>query len=199
MTAPRNTLVLTADLYDQACAAPHGTMLIGRHVSAGARVVMIATRFGDDADHDEDCDPATFGALMGEYQDAVNNQGTEAAQAVARKWGFDPHQFSDMRSYMRRKYPGMRESAGGAPTFGGGAPVGDEPCTWDQYCEIHGAMAAWMQNGADVDVNLRRYFNVTRDDLNRFGLHWSSGDMGRFQEQVNKSAVHTARYLQMPM
>jgi molybdopterin/thiamine biosynthesis adenylyltransferase len=53
MTAPRNTLVLTASLYDQALAAPHGTTLIGRHVSAGTRVVMIATRLGEDAAHDE--------------------------------------------------------------------------------------------------------------------------------------------------
>ena len=144
-------------------------------------------------------DPATFGALMGEYQDAVNNKGTAAAQTVARTWGFDPQHFSAMRSYMRRTYPGMRESAGTAPTFGGGAPAGTEPCTWEQYCEIHGAMAAWMQMGANVDANLLRYFNVTRDDLNRFGLHWSTGDMGRFQEQVNKSAVYTAKYLQLPV
>jgi hypothetical protein len=73
-------------------------------------------------------------------------------------------------------------------------------CTEERWCEIMGAMMAWAQSRADLEANLARYFQITRDDLNRFSLHWSeSSDFQRMQEQANRQAPYIEKYLALPM
>lgn len=52
--------------------------------------------------------------------------------------------------------------------------LGAEPCTFEQYAEISGAMGAWGESGQDVTAMLQHAFNMTAMDLSRFGGYWST-------------------------
>src|SRR5262249_15404691 len=47
----------------------------------------------------------------------------------------------------------------------GQAPAGAEPCSFDKYCEMSGAMAAWSEQGKDVNAMLKEAFNVLAADF----------------------------------
>jgi hypothetical protein len=142
-------------------------------------------------------DDATFARIMAEYQKALDSNQPGASERVAQTWGFDPHQFADMRHHMRRRSPGLGASVGNAPATMPAA--GGAPCSYERYIEVRGAMNAWTMNSADIDGNLQRYFQITRNDVNYYALHWGTADIAKAMEQAAQMAVVTQRYLQMPM
>jgi ribosomal protein L37AE/L43A len=62
---------------------------------------------------------------------------------------------------------GVAEAAGGAPAF--------NPATvsFETYCEIMGAQAAWSSQGKDVNAMLKKVFNMTALDYSNVSQYWS--------------------------
>jgi hypothetical protein len=51
-------------------------------------------------------------------------------------------------------------------------PALAEPCTFERYCQIRGAVLAWARAGRDVNESLERYFGITSLDWARYGTYW---------------------------
>lgn len=146
-------------------------------------------------------DPKAFVTMLGEYNEAMD-AGSAAREAVARQWGFQSEQFSNMRHYMRRAFPGLAEPSNAADAQRASAAMSSDgaPCTFERYIEVRGAMDAWAMSRADIDGNLQRYFQATRNDVNRYALHWSpTEDIQKMMEHAALMSVHTQRYLELPM
>jgi hypothetical protein len=86
--------------------------------------------------------------------------------------------------------PGM----GGAV---GQAPAGAEPVSFEKYCEMSGAMAAWAEQGKDVNAMLKEKFNVLAADFSNISMYWSQKAMTDFsliEKQSRTIDQYKARY-----
>lgn len=82
-----------------------------------------------------------------------------------------------------------------------GPIAGAEPVSFDKYCEISGAMAAWGKQGKDVSAGLDKHFKMTAMDFSNIGMFWSQkmmADMSMFQTQMDITAKYEQQYLAMP-
>jgi hypothetical protein len=55
-----------------------------------------------------------------------------------------------------------------------------EPCTFEKYCEIMGAQAAWAKSGKDVNAMLKQQFNINALDWSNMGSYWSTKMMSDY-------------------
>jgi hypothetical protein len=75
-----------------------------------------------------------------------------------------------------------------------------EPCTFEKYCEIGGAMQAWSKQGKDISAGLHKYFQMTAMDYSNVGMYWSQkmmADMAMFERQNQLSNHYEQQYAQM--
>jgi hypothetical protein len=76
-----------------------------------------------------------------------------------------------------KAFSGAQGMAGGyglGNTDGSAQQLGDEPCTYEEYCEITGAQAAWGQSGQDVNAKLKEVFGIDAMEISRLGGYWST-------------------------
>lgn len=81
---------------------------------------------------------------------------------------------------------------------GSAQELGPEPCSFEQYAEIMGAMAAWGQSGQDVNALLGRHFNIQAIDISRLGGYWSTrfaADPTMAMKHSDLSEQYKARYI----
>jgi hypothetical protein len=80
---------------------------------------------------------------------------------------------------------GAAGAAGSAAMAGMGGAIGQDPgappVSMEKYCEINGAMAAWSKMGLDVNVMLKKQFNMTALDISNLGSYWSQKMMSDFR------------------
>ncbi len=81
-----------------------------------------------------------------------------------------------------------------------GPSAGAEPMTFEKYCEVSGAMAAWSKQGKDISAGLHKHFQMTAMDVSNVGMYWTQkmmADMSMFQVQSEKTAQYEQKYLAM--
>jgi hypothetical protein len=89
---------------------------------------------------------------------------------------------------------GAAQSAVAPAATGAG---GGEPCTFDRYCEISGATAAWSDIGADVNAKLTEVFGITAMELSAYGSYWTQKGMADFtilEKQTKLTEQYQQRY-----
>jgi hypothetical protein len=121
----------------------------------------------------------TTGAIATEYSKAFMGQGQfgAAGQAAAQNM------------------------ASGQVGLQGPAAAGAEPMTFDRYCEVSGAMAAWSKQGKDISAGLHKHFNMTAMDFSNVGMYWSQkmmADMSMFERQSQLVQQYEQKYLSIP-
>lgn len=92
-------------------------------------------------------------------------------------------------------------SAMGDGVFAQGGVAGAEPMSFEKYCEISGAMAAWSKQGKDISAGLDKHFKMTAMDFSNVSMFWSQkmmADMSMFQKQSDLTARYEQQYLAMP-
>ncbi len=83
--------------------------------------------------------------------------------------------------------------AGGAAGGGGG----DEPCSFEFYCEIMAAQAAWAEQGRDVNAELQNTFGITAGDYGQYSQYWApkmGTDMALMQKQMELQEKYKQKY-----
>ena len=70
------------------------------------------------------------------------------------------------------KYGAVRK-AGVAEAGGQAAAFNPATVSFDTYCEIMGAQAAWSAQGKDVSAMLKQVFNMTALDYSNVAQYWS--------------------------
>lgn len=98
-------------------------------------------------------DPATIGALMGEYSKhfAAGSSGKFAGAANAGAAMTD-----------RNNVAGI-----------GHDPAASEPCTLERYIEIQSAQKIWAEQGQDIGANFQKFFGISIMDFSDLGQYWS--------------------------
>jgi hypothetical protein len=82
-----------------------------------------------------------------------------------------------------------------------GPDAGAEPISFEKYCEISGAMAAWSKQGKDISAGLDKYFKMTAMDFSNVSMYWSQkmmADMSMFETQTRMTEQYEKKYLAMP-
>lgn len=63
-------------------------------------------------------------------------------------------------------------AAGAAAMGTTNAAAGDEPVSFERYCEIQGAQTAWSASGQDVNAMLKQAFDMTALDWSTMSMWW---------------------------
>jgi hypothetical protein len=69
---------------------------------------------------------------------------------------------------------GMGGGWGLGTVDGSAQKLGAEPVSFEKYAEINGAMAAWSDQGADVNEKLQAVFGINAAELSKYGAYWST-------------------------
>ncbi len=88
---------------------------------------------------------------------------------------------------------GAAGQAAGNVMYTTGAAGGDEPVSFEKYCEIQGAQTAWSNSGQDVNAMLKQVFDMTAVDWSTMSMWW----MQKMQAEPslwNKHSELTAKY-----
>jgi hypothetical protein len=75
-----------------------------------------------------------------------------------------------------------------------------EPVSFEKYCEISGAMAAWSKQGKDISAGLDKHFKMSAMDFSNISMYWSQKmmqDMSMFDRLSQLTAQYEQRYLSM--
>ncbi|HJZ86844.1 MAG TPA: hypothetical protein VKN99_16830 [Polyangia bacterium] len=93
-----------------------------------------------------------------------------AAAAIASEYGaaFSAAASGQFAGGAKAAAPGI--AVGGAV---GQAPAGGEPCSFERWCEIGAAQAAWSDAGRDVNAMLKQTFNMSAVDWSNVSAYWS--------------------------
>lgn len=67
---------------------------------------------------------------------------------------------------------GAAGQAGAAAMGTTNAAGGQEPVSFERYCEIAGAQGAWAESGQDVNAMLKQVFNMTALDWSTMSMWW---------------------------
>ncbi len=81
------------------------------------------------------------------------------------------------------------------------APSAAEPVSFDRYCEMSGAMAAWSKQGKDISAGLHRHFNMSAMDFSNVSSYWSQkmmADLSMFDRQSALVDQYERKYMTMP-
>jgi hypothetical protein len=57
---------------------------------------------------------------------------------------------------------------------GSAQKLGQEPCSFERYCEITAAQSAWAHQGRDVNAMLHQVFGIAAIDISKYGAYWST-------------------------
>jgi hypothetical protein len=82
-----------------------------------------------------------------------------------------------------------------------GPSAASEPVSFEKYCEISGAMAAWSKQGKDISAGLHKHFNMTAMDFSNVGMYWSQkmmADMSMFDKQSRLVEQYERKYMAIP-
>jgi hypothetical protein len=80
-------------------------------------------------------------------------------------------------------------------------PSAAEPVSFDRYCEISGAMAAWSKQGKDISAGLHKQFSMTAMDFSNVSTYWSQkmmADLTMFDRQSKLIEQYESKYMAMP-
>jgi hypothetical protein len=72
-----------------------------------------------------------------------------------------------------------------------------EPMSFERYCEIGGAMAAWSKQGKDISAGLHKHFQMTAMDYSNVSMYWSQkmmADLSMFERQTQISNHFEQQY-----
>ena len=95
---------------------------------------------------------------------------------------------------------GGPQAGAAMPGIGGAvgqAPSGAPPVSFETYCEMSGAMAAWSEQGKDVNAMLKEKFNVLAADFSNISMYWTQQgmtDFSLFDRQQKLIDAAKARY-----
>jgi hypothetical protein len=81
--------------------------------------------------------------------------------------------------------------------YSGQAVAGEEPMSFERYCEIQGAMQAWSTTGQDVNGMLHQVFEMTALDFSQVAGWWSSkmtADISMFEEYNKLTDKYQTQY-----
>jgi hypothetical protein len=82
-----------------------------------------------------------------------------------------------------------------------GPSASAESVSFEKYCEISGAMAAWSKQGKDISAGLHKHFSMTAMDFSNISMYWSQkmmADMSMFETQSQMTEQFEKKYLAMP-
>jgi hypothetical protein len=94
---------------------------------------------------------------------------------------------------------GMEVIASGQMGLAG--PNAEEPVSFDRYCEISGAMAAWSKQGKDISAGLHQSFSMTAQDFSNVSMYWhqkAMADLSLIDKQSEKIEAYERQYLARP-
>jgi hypothetical protein len=84
-------------------------------------------------------------------------------------------------------------AGGGAAGAGGGG----EPCSFEQYCEIMAAQAAWSEQGRDINAELQSTFGISAADFGQYSQYWApkiGTDMALMRKQQELDQKYKQKY-----
>lgn len=93
---------------------------------------------------------------------------------------------------------GVEGGFGQGTVDGSAQKLGGEPVSFEKYCEIMGAQAAWGQTGADVNANLKKFFGITAMDFSAYAGYWSTkmqADVNLMLKQVDLMNQYQQKYM----
>lgn len=79
---------------------------------------------------------------------------------------------------------------------GQGAGAG-EPCTFDKFCEVMAAQAAWAESGLDVNAQLQAVFGINAAEYSKYSSYWSpkmASDIAMVRKQQELDTKYRAKY-----
>jgi hypothetical protein len=85
----------------------------------------------------------------------------------------------------------------GATGAVGQAPQAAEPISFETYCEIAGAMAAWSKQGKDVNAMMHEKWKLTAADYSNASMFWMQkgmADMSLFDKQSKLTQKYEEMY-----
>ena len=168
-------------------AAMGGAHLRQQHMSAGALAAnpeLLAPVEGVDLD--------TFAKISAQCASGLSQEQMAALLAEhnldATKWEAINAEWTDRMakdtSFTITNAYGKAFGAAGAGQYGAAgaagaaamgttnAAGGDEPVSFDRYCEIQGAQTAWSASGQDVNAMLKQVFDMTALDWSTMSMWW---------------------------
>jgi hypothetical protein len=83
-----------------------------------------------------------------------------------------------------------------ASAQGQGAGAG-EPCTFDKFCEVMAAQAAWSESGLDVNAQLNKVFGINAAEYSKYSSYWSgkmATDIAMMRKQQELDKKYRAKY-----
>ncbi len=95
---------------------------------------------------------------------------------------------------------GGPQAGGAMPGMGGAvgqAPAGAPPVSFEKYCEMSGAMAAWSEQGKDVSAGLKERFGILAADFSNISMYWTQqgmSDLTLFDRQQRLIDHYKAQY-----
>jgi len=88
-------------------------------------------------------------------------------------------------------------AAQAANQWNGTAATGPEPISFEQCCEIQGALRAWSKSGKDVNALLKKHFDMLAIDWSAASTWWMSqmtADLSRMREYQRRSDAFEQKY-----
>ncbi|MEZ4229536.1 MAG: DUF6620 family protein [Polyangiaceae bacterium] len=84
---------------------------------------------------------------------------------------------------------GAAGQAAVATDFNGTGAGGEEPMSFERYCELAGAMAAWGEMGVDMSAEVERRFGVSIMDYGNIASWW----MTRMMEDMSLQSAYSEK------
>lgn len=79
----------------------------------------------------------------------------------------------------------------------GQGPGAGEPCTFDKFCEVMAAQAAWAESGLDVNAQLQKVFSINAAEYSKYASYWSpkmATDIAMVRKQQELDTKYRAKY-----
>ena len=73
--------------------------------------------------------------------------------------------------------------------------------SFEKFCEIGGAMAAWSKTGKDVNAMLTKHFGMSAMDYSNVSMYFMQkmmADVSLLEKQAQLAAQYEQKYLGMP-
>ncbi|MGZ3419757.1 MAG: hypothetical protein ACXVEF_21200 [Polyangiales bacterium] len=130
-------------------------------------------------------------ATMQQVAELLAKQGLDKAKWDKANAAWQAKMQRDTTAVIATKF-----GAAFANAQGQGAGAG-EPCTFDKFCEVMGAQAAWAESGLDVNAQLQKVFGINAAEYSKYASYWSpkmATDMALIRQQGELDKKYRAKY-----
>ncbi len=138
------------------------------------------------------------GATDAQVAEALAGVGMDQASWDAANAGWQAKMQGDETGAIATKFGeafATAQSAGAAAAGGAGGDA--EPCTFDTYCEIMAAQAAWSEQGFDINAKLQETFGIDIMGYSGYSSYWGvkmATDIALMTKYAELDAKYRAKY-----